>query len=417
MEPEEKENLLLAMLPEGYQYKFVHYELEQNNLEEIRFSLEARVNVTEQKGVKLFLSQLNQSTGCTFNLQSGRPDRVSDGHRARYSGHRKCCMKVMAGKGRKELQPGKNTNCAAKVGFRLENAVAKTAEQRIDRENFPLWIKIDFNHNHSLARAEFLRYRSVSDSTKCAFTDMFEQGFTPSTAHKEMRRKIKAEFPENWPEKFADRSCLPSIFWSYDWHRQWSDQTVGSRDGIDAFEKAVDMVNEFDRICKEEFPLPEGERYAKIAQSDQGQTVVAIVDPFMRRVHRIIPQCAELILIDATSNLDRSDMKLVHLITPSVIGGLPVGEILTTREDTDTLMFGLELLKSVLPEGAFYGRGRDTGPQLIMTDDSDSLRNSLSAAWPSAELLLCIFHILQAQGGVFKKKLIGKSLEKLLEFN
>ena len=57
MEPEEKENLLLAMLPEGYQYKFVHYELEQNNLEEIRFSLEARVNVTEQKGVKLFLSQ------------------------------------------------------------------------------------------------------------------------------------------------------------------------------------------------------------------------------------------------------------------------------------------------------------------------------------------------------------------------
>ena len=130
---------------------------------------------------------------------------------------------------------------------------------------------------------------------------------------------------------------------------------------------------------------------------------MAIVDPFMRRVHRIIPQCAELILIDATSNLDRSDMKLVHLITPSVIGGLPVGEILTTREDTDTLMFGLELLKSVLPEGAFYGRGRDTGPQLIMTDDSDSLRNSLSSAWPSAELLLCIFHILQAQGGVFKK--------------
>ena len=31
-----------------------------------------------------------------------------------------------------------------------------------------------------------------------------------------------------------------------------------------------------------------------------------------------------------------------------------------------------------------------------MTDDSDSIRNSLSASWPQAELLLCQFHVLQA---------------------
>ena len=59
MEPDKKENLLLAMLPEGYNYKFVNYELEHNNLEEIKFSLEARINVTEEKGVKVFLSQLS----------------------------------------------------------------------------------------------------------------------------------------------------------------------------------------------------------------------------------------------------------------------------------------------------------------------------------------------------------------------
>jgi hypothetical protein len=60
-------------------------------------------------------------------------------------------------------------------------------------------------------------------------------------------------------------------------------------------------------------------------------------------------------------------------------------------------MFGLELLKSVLPAGAFYGRGTDTGPQLFMTDDSDSLRKALAGTWESSELLLCIFHIFQAQ--------------------
>ena len=79
-----------------------------------------------------------------------------------------------------------------------------------------------------------------------------------------------------------------------------------------------------------------------------------------------------------------------------MIGGLPVGEILTTREDTETIRFGLELLKSVLPRGAFYGRGVDVGPQLFMTDDSDSLRSALTGAWEQAELLLCIFHVLQA---------------------
>ena len=33
----EKENLFLAMLPEGYNYKFVNYELEHNNLERLSF--------------------------------------------------------------------------------------------------------------------------------------------------------------------------------------------------------------------------------------------------------------------------------------------------------------------------------------------------------------------------------------------
>ena len=32
---------------------------------------------------------------------------------------------------------------------------------------------------------------------------------------------------------------------------------------------------------------------------------------------------------------------------PSVVGGLPVAEILTTREDTATVVYALELLKFI----------------------------------------------------------------------
>ena len=60
-------------------------------------------------------------------------------------------MKVVVN-GKKELLPGKNTNCPAKLVFKLENA-----QQRKIKEDFPLWMKVEFEHNHALNRAEFLR--------------------------------------------------------------------------------------------------------------------------------------------------------------------------------------------------------------------------------------------------------------------
>ena len=71
--------------------------------------------------------------------------------------------------------------------------------------------------------------------------------------------------------------------------------------------------------------------------------------------------------MDATGNLDRNDSKLFHLYCPSSIGGLPVTEIITTREDTPTITFALDILTSVLPTGRFYGRCKETGPALFMT--------------------------------------------------
>ena len=162
--------MLKAMLPEGYSYKFLKYELQTNNLQEIKFSLEARVNVSQQTSVDQFLSALNESTGCTFNIQTGRPDNNKEGTRAKCIGFRKCSMNV-ASSGKKELQPGKNTNCEAKLNFNSENPLAEKAEQRKDKEQFPLWLKINFVHNHSLQRAEFLKYRSVGEDTKAALSD------------------------------------------------------------------------------------------------------------------------------------------------------------------------------------------------------------------------------------------------------
>ena len=100
--------------------------------------------------------------------------------------------------------------------------------------------------------------------------------------------------------------------------------------------------------------------------------------------------------MDATSNLDRHDTKLFHLICPSAVGGLPLGNILTSKEDEETIAAALTLFKSIVPKDAFFGRGPDDGPKIIMTDDSDAERNAVRSSWPKAILLLCIFHLLQA---------------------
>ena len=392
-------DLINGMFPEDYEYKVVKCDKLEIDSANVKFELELRVDVTETAGAQVFLDKFYQTSGCTFNIQSGRQDKTSDSLTAqsKVRGFRKCSMNVCEKQGKENKNPGKNTNCGAFLNFRVEKMKAKEENDRKNKQKFPLWLKICFIHNHSLQRADFLKFKSVSLSTKSEYTQMFAEGFSPSGAHTEMKRRLKSEYPDDWHMRFSDRSVLPSIFWVYYWNRRYMDSEIGSRDEIDCLMKATELIAEYNTKCNMDFPQPNEECYAKISQTDDGQTVAVICNPLMKRVHQTIPQAGDIVFIDATANIDRNDTKLFHLVCPSVIGGLPLAEILTTREDTKTIHFALELLKTVLPVGAFFGRGCELGPSLFMTDDSDSLRNGLSASWPSSELLLCQFHVLQAR--------------------
>lgn len=89
---------------------------------------------------------------------------------------------------------------------------------------------------------------------------MFNSGMPPSSAQTERRKSIKSEFPE----VFADRSRLPSLFWVYSMHRQWLDNIVSSRDGVDSYLKAEEMVQDFDKECKMEVKMIAIQRLVKV---------------------------------------------------------------------------------------------------------------------------------------------------------
>ena len=98
-----------------------------------------------KKSLKAFFQQFYETSGCTFNLKSGRQDRRSDCEKARSKlrGFRKCCMNVSDKQGkenRPSLQPGKNTNCNAAFNFRLEIPKSKYKTGKEKKGDFPLWI-------------------------------------------------------------------------------------------------------------------------------------------------------------------------------------------------------------------------------------------------------------------------------------
>lgn len=69
--------------------------------------------------------------------------------------------------------------------------------------------------------------------------------------------------------------------------------------------------------------------------------------------------------------------------------------IITTNEQTATIIRALQLYNTLLDSFSFYKRGTD-GPMLFMADDSAAERNALHTVYPKSTLLLRIFRALQA---------------------
>ena len=96
----------------------------------------------------------------------------------------------------------------------------------------------------------------------------------------------------------------------------------------------------------------------------------------MKRVHKEIPQCGELVFIDSTSNTEEHNLKVFMMCTQRVSGALPCGILITSDEKENTLKQGFLMLKSSLPGYGFHGRGPDVGPEVIFTDNCKEERKS-----------------------------------------
>ena len=90
--------------------------------------------------------------------------------------------------------------------------------------------------------------------------------------------------------------------------------------------------------------------------------------------------------------MDEHSMRVFIFCTHSVADALPIGIVITSDEQMETLTEAFTMWKSLFPNNSFFGKGR---PDVIMTDNCSELREALYEVFPESTLLLCIFHILQ----------------------
>jgi len=129
-----------------------------------------------------------------------------------------------------------------------------------------------------------------------------------------------------------------------------------------------DAADEYNRDCNYECSSTE--------ILDDGNFIIAILSPLMRRISEGFDESGEVLFIDSSSNVDRNERKVFFIYTNSCAGGMLVGSLIITSEATSIIVKGLELWKKMLSSESL-GKIGQIGPRIFMTDDSLAERNGV----------------------------------------
>ena len=384
----QKQEVLEQLLPQDYSYKVDFFDLTEpiaSITSENKFSAKVYVNVCSDEDVKTFVKAFEEISETYYNMNGG--DR--SGSKTSLLGRRKCQHQVRKRfkKDSNELKAdqvkNKNTSCPAFIKFNL-----RKHDHQENCQQFPLLFEITSTHNHPVLSASAWSFHPVNDDTKATIIDLFKQGHSASSAYHNYKKSLAEKFKSNFIQISADSSIMPQYRWFFRQFQLYMKENYGGINSPESFRLASAEIQKYNDEM--------GAEFSKILQKENGDFIIVACDSLSRRVCEYLPQAADLVMMDATSSLDRCDTKFFRLICPSPVGGLPIGWMLLSCEKEDLLCEALELFKSVLPQNAFFKRGANTGPRIFLSDDCQSEANSIEKCFPQSSHLLCQWHLKQA---------------------
>jgi hypothetical protein len=255
--------------------------------------------------------------------------------------------------------------------------------------NIPACVVVKFHHNHDLDSVEVLKKRDVGPDVRAKFEKLFEAGHSPSSALETHKYDLQMEEGSDFAAKLNDRRYCPDIQWCFRIYYKMFEAEYGP---MSLVEMALSLQQRVDQFNGEL-----GERTVAF-HAVEDYVVIAVCTPLMKRVHRSVGQSAHSVFVDSSRCVDSKNECRVFLLmtccTEMTGGGLPLGVVITTSEQERAVGDGFELLKTLLPDGAFHGRTADAGPATFFTDDCSALRSSLSRIFLQSSVLLNQFHVL-----------------------
>ena len=397
--PDDEKKIIADSLPPGYDCKVTFYELSKKADHEIESDFKVIVKVKlgdcTSESVDTFLQDLYAHTNTSYNKFRAdfTKDPNDDGtfdpkHNVLYSGLRKCQHKVqkrvspVTHELRKDKIKDKNSECSAKLRFSLKNH-----EHHESCEEYSLELELTNKHNHVIKASDAMRFHPVSPDTKRKYLELFLENLTAMEAYHKYRSNLSEGEEILNIKTGGDRSINPEKSWVFREHAKFHSARFGSFNSADTYELAKQRISDYNSS--------KGKELSKIVMLPNGDYIVVIIDELMLRCHQHIPQSGDIIHVDSTGNVDRIDSKVTNIVCPTPAGAAPLGMIITSCETEAVMTQAFKIYKELLPSYAFYGKG-ESGPENIITDDSDSERKSLASVWPQSRLLLCTFHVLQA---------------------
>nr|XP_054755233.1 uncharacterized protein LOC129261196 [Lytechinus pictus] len=380
---------LEELLPDNYKHHICNVKVEE---EGVKVTL--RLAVPNEEGAKEWLESMQKSSLATFRVERTHP---SSGEKVLYKNDFRCQHNTKPRSATADQRRGsKNTSCPAGLSIvvkvntfeRSDGRKRKCRSSDPHMPDHPMVVKFKSTHNHPLRTADALKHRDVSEDVKEKFLDLFSKGYTPSKALALHKHDLQLQHNDNYIFVSADRAITPDLQYTYRLYYQTFKKEYSEPKGEIALKELERRIK--DGLLGDDVKL-------SLVGPGGSQAAIAIVTPLMRRVHKLIKHSGEVVFIDTacTGNMDRQGCRVYSLLTHSCCGGLPLGVLVTTSDSTETMTEALNLYNSVLDDSAYFGRGK-SGPELFMTDDSTSERQSLHAVYPDATLLLCVFHMLQA---------------------
>lgn len=284
----------------------------------------------------------------------------------------------------------RNTNCPAGMVVAVRRVVRYSRSKKRDPVDavHPCEIQIRFIHNHPIKTTDSLRFRPVSKEAEEKILSLYQAGHSPTSALDALKIDLQIEHGSLYSEVVSDRYYCPDKPFCYRLYYKHFGKDYASSAKKDIRSSLSSKVSHYNSIL--------GETCLTVGMSG-AEYVVAACTPLMKRSHSLL-QSGDIVYVESyecPANKDKFEHHVLLLNAHTSAGGVPLGAVLATSNSAAVLTSGFQLLKQLLPNKAFCGRGT-SGPHAFLIEDSDNQKAAVNSVWPDSDVIICIFRILQS---------------------